>query len=296
VSLGTVTTTGPQRYADPQGTTLVTGNLTAAGSPITFNDSVVVSDGVSVDAGPSFIYFAGTGVQTLQSGIGSHFANVLHSGPGTLQLTSGLTVTGTLVEAAGTFDAHDQPVTVGGQASISGGTFLAGEAPLSFTGGLVLASGTFTSSGAPMTVSGPIAVLGGVLSGQGTVGPVTAVGGTIAPGGNGPGVLSIAGPATFFSSTTLRVVCNGLTPGSGYAQLQASGPITLGGAMLNLVFGFVPPVGSSFEILTNAGSAPVNGTFPGLNEGSVFNVGNYQFQITYQGGSNGHSVVITRLS
>jgi hypothetical protein len=55
-------------------------------------------------------------------------------------------------------------------------------------------------------------------------------------------------------------------------------------------------VGSSFEILTNAGSAPVNGTFPGLNEGSVFNVGNYQFQITYQGGSNGHSVVITRLS
>jgi hypothetical protein len=122
------------------------------------------------------------------------------------------------------------------------------------------------------------------------------VNGTVAPGGNGPGALSLAGPATFFSSTTLRVVCNGLTPGSGYAQLQASGPITLGDAVLNLVLGFVPPVGSSFEILTNAGSGPINGTFAGLNEGSVFSVGNYQLQITYQGGSSGNSVLITRLS
>jgi hypothetical protein len=147
-----------------------------------------------------------------------------------------------------------------------------------------------------MAVSGPIAVLGGVLSGQGTVGPVTAVGGTIAPGDNGPGVLSIAGPATLFSSTTLRAVCNGLTPGSGYAQLQASGPITLGDATLNLVLGFVPPVGSSFEIITNASSAPINGTFAGLSEGSVFSVANYQFQITYQGGTGGDSIVLTRVA
>jgi hypothetical protein len=41
------------------------------------------------------------------------------------------------------------------------------------------------------------------------------------------------------------------------------------------------------EILTNTGSAPINNTFNGLDEGAVFTQGGYQFQITYQGGTGG---------
>jgi hypothetical protein len=63
----------------------------------------------------------------------------------------------------------------------------------------------------------------------------------------------------------------------------------------NLVRGFEPPVGSAFEIVTNTGTGPTAGTFNGLDEGTVFTQGGYQFQITYHGGTGGSSVVLTRL-
>jgi hypothetical protein len=71
---------------------------------------------------------------------------------------------------------------------------------------------------------------------------------------------------------------------------------SLGGGILNLAIGFEPPVGSSFEILTNIGSAPITGTFNGLAEGATFTQDGYQLQINYQRGSGGNSVVLTRLT
>jgi hypothetical protein len=59
--------------------------------------------------------------------------------------------------------------------------------------------------------------------------------------------------------------------------------------------GFVPPVGSSFEIVTNTSSAAITGTFNGLDEGAVFTQDGYPFQITYHGGTGGASIVLTRL-
>jgi len=53
---------------------------------------------------------------------------------------------------------------------------------------------------------------------------------------------------------------------------------------------------SSFEILTNTNPAPLTGTFNGLAEGAVFRQGNVVFQITYRGGTNDTSVVLTRLA
>jgi hypothetical protein len=295
VILGPVMTSGVQSYGSPHGITTVTGNLTSRDNPITFTDSVLVNDGVTVNAGLSTVHFAGSGTQMLQSGSGSRFVNLIHSGPGLLQLTSGLTVTGTLLQAAGTFDANDQPVTVAGTTNVAAGTvYLAGAASQRFTGGLVIQE-TFASSNGPMTISGPIAILGGQLTGPGTLDTVTAVSGTVAPGGNNPGILSVAGATTFFASTTFRVVCNGPTSGRDYSQLVVSGPVTLGNSMLNLILGFEPSVGSDFEILTNTGG-PIAGTFNGLPEGAVFTKDGCQFQITYQGGTSGNSVVLTRLA
>ncbi len=70
----------------------------------------------------------------------------------------------------------------------------------------------------------------------------------------------------------------------------------LGGSTLNLSLGFEPPVGSRFEILTSKGSAPIQGTFRGLDEETVFAQNGYQFQITYHGGPGGNSVVLTRVA
>ena len=146
-----------------------------------------------------------------------------------------------------------------------------------------------------MDLRGEVRLLGGALRGVGTVDAVVALGGTVAPGGDNPGVLTVPGAVALDSSSTLSIVLNGPEPGAGYAQLQAGGPVDLGGSTLSLIFGFVPPVGSSFEILTNSGSAPIGGIFNGLEEGAIFTQGGYQFVITYQGGSGGDSVVLTRL-
>ena len=297
VNLGSVTTSGVQSYANPNGITSVTGNLTAGDRAIQFSDAVVVSDGVTVTAGANAVQFVGSGTQTLQGGINTSWGNVNHTATGTLQLTSSLNIAGSLINAAGTFDANNQPVTVSaGVAAVLGGEYLAGTAPQTFVDGLVITGGLFTSSTGPMQVSGGIRLLGGVLGGVGTVDTVTAVGGTVVPGNNGVGVLSVSGAVTFQPSATVSILVNGSAAGTGYAQLQAGGPIALGGSTLSLQFGFTPPVGSSFEILTNTGAAPITGTFAGLDEGAVFTQGSYRFQITYQGGIDSDSVVLTRLA
>ena len=180
-------------------------------------------------------------------------------------------------------------------------TYLAGTAPQSLNGGLVILAGVFTSSTGPMSVSGGVILTGGYtsfgqLSGVGTVDTLTTLGGMLMPGGNNLGVLTVSGTLTLNQYTTVSILLQGTTAGTGYAQLQAGGPIDLGNSTLSLHIGFVPPMGSMFEILTNTGTNPISGTFSGLAEGAVFSQGGYQFQITYQGGTGGDSVVLTRLA
>jgi hypothetical protein len=291
IRLETVTTNGPQSYSNPHGTTTVAGYLLAGGFPIIFTDSVAVNAGVTVGIDGDTVDFAGSGTQTLQSASGSQFSNFTHTGNGTLRLTGGLSVIGSFIDGAGTFDANDQTVTVSGLAQITDGAYLAGTAPQNFHGGLVLRGGIFTSSTGPMTVTGPIAVLSGVLSGQGTVESVTGIGGTLAPS---PGILSVAGSVTLFGSTTFSVTLNGTDLGS-YSQVSASGPVNLGGSTLDLSLGFTPQVGDAFTLLSSA-FGPITGTFAGLDEGATFTQDGILFQITYQGGPDGHSVVLTRLA
>jgi hypothetical protein len=147
-----------------------------------------------------------------------------------------------------------------------------------------------------MDVRGEVRLLGGSLRGVGRVDAVTSLGGAVAPGGDNPGVLSIRGSLALGSSSTLSILVNGTEPGAGYAQLQAGGPIALGDSRLHLSLGFMPPIGSRFEILTNDSSAPTTGTFYGLEEGAIFIQDGYRFQITYQGGRDGASVVVMRLA
>ena len=72
--------------------------------------------------------------------------------------------------------------------------------------------------------------------------------------------------------------------------------IPLSGVALSLVLTFEPPVGSAFEMLTNTGPGLIAGTFSGLDEGTFFTLGGYGFQITYQGGIGGSSVMLIRLA
>src|SRR5205814_688194 len=155
--------------------------------------------------------------------------------------------------------------------------YRAGTASQTFSGGLTITNGAFTSSTGPMTVSGRIRLLGGSLSGVGTVDSVAAEGGSVAPGGGQARLLTVGGAMALKPSTTLAIPLNGTDAGTGYSQLAVGGPVDLGGGALSLSVGFEPPIGSSFEILSNHGSGPINGTFNGLNEGTIFSHVAFQF-------------------
>ncbi|HLJ91609.1 MAG TPA: hypothetical protein VKU02_00315 [Gemmataceae bacterium] len=296
VTLGSVTTSGSQYYASPHGITTVAGNLTTSGSSLTFADSVVVNGGVLVTAGTNAVSFVGNGTQTLQAGSGVRFGNVNHTAGGTLQLKGDLTVVGSFVNGAGTFDANDQAVSVASAAALLGGTYLAGTAPQTFHSGLAIVGGTLMSSTGPMAISGPVRLLGGSLRGVGTVETVTAAAGTIAPGGGNPGRLNVTGRVAFSPAANLNILLQGTEAGTGYAELRAGGPIDLGGSTLSLNIGFTPSIGSSFEIVTTTGAASINGTFRGLSEKTIFTQNGFQFEITYRGGTDGKSVALTRLA
>ena len=216
IRLAFVTTTGSQSYADPNGITTVTGNLTAGDNPITFADSVVVNDHVTVEAGSSAVNFAGLGTQTLQAGTGASLRNVVHNSAGTLQLTSGLTVGGSFSVTAGGIDV-----------------------------------------------------------------PTSSI-----------GMLSVAANIAFTKAATVTILLNG----SDSSQILAGGPIDLGGSTLNLVPDNDPAPGTPFTLLATTDSHPIKNTFAGLDEGTIFNQGGFQFLITYMGGKSGNSVVLTRIA
>jgi hypothetical protein len=153
IRLGPVTTTGSQTYSSPNGVTTVAGNLTAADSSITFTNSVVVNDGVSVDAGTSTVNFSGSGLQTLQSGDGATFGNLLHDGTGTLRLTSGIDVTGFFMMTAGTLAL---PTASVGALNVTGNVTFTDAATLS-----VLLDGSDSSQ---IVAGGPIDLGGSTLN------------------------------------------------------------------------------------------------------------------------------------
>jgi hypothetical protein len=90
------------------------------------------------------------------------------------------------------------------------------------------------------------------------------------------------------------VELNGINPGTGYDQIAVSGPIVLGGA-LSLALGFSPPIGTTFNIISNSGAGAVNGTFAGLPEGATQLVGGTTLKISYVGG-DGNDVTLTAIA
>jgi len=106
----------------------------------------------------------------------------------------------------------------------------------------------------------PLRIEGGVLTGAGTItGNVAIAGGTTAPGLSA-GVLHVAGNYTQNAASSLEIEIDGLTEGSEYDQVTATGTASLAGT-LEVLFpdsGFAPLPGDRYRILT-AGN--VTGTF-----------------------------------
>jgi autotransporter-associated beta strand protein len=77
---------------------------------------------------------AGGGTQTLQAGAGSTLASLNHTGTGTLRLATGVTVTGSFSNSAGTFDARNHTLNIGGNWTWNAGSFLSTGGSVRFNG------------------------------------------------------------------------------------------------------------------------------------------------------------------
>ena len=156
----------------------------------------------------------------------------------------------------------------------------------------------------PTAPLGPTQLLGGTISGTGTVASLGVAGapanGVVAPGvnwsGNPFGVLRSAGAVVLGPLSTLSVnLRNSNAPGqpvagTDYDQLQVSGPVTLGGAVLSGTFGPGIKIGDTFTLITATGG--VSGRLAQPFGPNVTFINGRKFSVDY---SNPNQVVLTNV-
>lgn len=175
--------------------------------------------------------------------------------------------------------------TYGGPTRITGGVLaLAGEGSLSNSPLIEIGAGAVLDVTA-RSVGNMTLASGQTLSGHGTFtgGLITDTGSTVAPGASA-GSLTMNGWLTMNAGSTFVVELNGLTAGTQYDQLAMGfNALTLGNPNLQVIFGYTPSEGDSFQIVTGlTGYDPIfNGTFAGKPDGSTFLVGSTQTRIDY---------------
>jgi hypothetical protein len=227
----------------PSGTFEVSGNWSRSGGTFTPGTNTVT-------------FTLGSGTQTI-AGVQT-FNNLAHTGAGTVQLlNNGLTVGGTFLNSAGSFDANSLTNIVTGLTSFTGGNYLASTTLQTFNGGVTLSGGTFTGSTGGVTATNIVLNSGTFIAPSGAFnvsGNWSNNGGTFVPGTNntvtfnGTGAQAINGSEigqTFNnitiaktagttltvsgSTTTLNVAALTQTTGNftAPATLNATGALTL---------------------------------------------------------------------
>jgi autotransporter-associated beta strand protein len=229
---------------------------------------------------------------------------VQHSGGNTLTLGGNVVLgaSGSAATAVLTYDIINAAQSI--DAQVSGN--ISGIGGVTKTGlGRLVFSGSNTYGGATNVSAGSLVVNGfngnsafsvgntAGLSGTGAVGALTVQNGaTLAPG-NGTGILrsgafSLAGGGTYaislFGNTASPVA------GTNYTQLGVTGSVSLTGDFsLTLDGGYIHNDGALFFVLENDLSDAISGTFNGLADNAIVNVGGNEFQISYFGNSASNS-------
>jgi autotransporter-associated beta strand protein len=171
------------------------------------------------------------------------------------------------VTLAGNNTFHGNLTILGGQVKLTRNDFRvapvgaingANSIVIGNAGSFAMDSGVVNASLIDNSAGGGFQFTGGELRVTDFVGNLTNQGGNYSPGAS-PAISSVTGNFTQ-SSGKLTIELAGTTPGNGFDQLLVNGTATLGGALdVDLLNGFVPKAGDSFDILRVFGG--ITGTF-----------------------------------
>ncbi len=165
-----------------------------------------------------------------------------------------------------------------------------------------IAAGTFQVDGT-LDPAEPINLsAAATLTGTGSVGSVSSQGGIIAPGDNGPGLLTVNG-LNLGGGTQFQVDLDGTTAGSGYDQVISNGHVNLTSVTLNpTVSGYTPSSTDRLMLIQNNSGVGLSGMFSNyptqmglVTVGTSPNVAS--FNIDYNGlNQSGNSLVLDGLN
>jgi hypothetical protein len=297
---GTLTNDGTLYEAGTNSLVLEKSATLSNASGATFD---LTNDGGVSQSGGGTLSNAGTLEKTGGTGTGT-IATTTLGNTGTVKVTKGtLDISATVTQVSGsTLNAGRWTVT--GSATVHSTLDITSASTLTTLGSTakVTLSGlntAFTNLSGLTTINkgGSFSLLGG--QSFTTTGALTNKGRLILSPGS---TLTVSGSFTQTSTGTLTLELGGTNTSPTFGQVvSTTGTVALAGS-LKVTSTVVPAVGSSFEILDNAGNSPVSGTFAGLPEGSTFKVkggpATMTFQITYAGidADGTHNVIITRVS
>src|SRR5262249_22598490 len=162
-----------------------------------------------------------------------------------------------------------QSVTVTGGDVANSGTVLIGPGGnLSVDGSYTQTGGSTQLNSGQLTATGLVDLEGGALAGAETVNANVLNNAEVDVGQPGsPGLLTILGDYTQTAGGVLVVEIGGPNAGTDFDQVNVTGQATLDGTLtVNLINGFVPNSGDSFQVLTYGSGtgvfATVNGDGP----------------------------------
>ncbi len=222
-----------------------TGNGTFIGSISGSGNLIKQGAGTLIITG-SNNYTGGTTVNTgiLQGNSSSLQGNILNNAQLVFDQTGNGTYAGNISGSGSLVKIGNGNLTLAGNNTYQGTTH-------NQTGGLAFSSGNFggtlINNGTILDLGPGLSLLGVVSGSGGYLGHITFAG-SYSPG-NSPALIT-AQNITFANSNTLTMELGGLTRGTQYDAIDASGNVTLGGVLdIKLINSFVPAIGNQFNLI-----------------------------------------------